>query len=359
MIIKNLDLYNFRNYVKGTATFSDGLNIIVGKNAQGKTNLIEGIYILATGTSPRIASDKGLIRKGETRARVTALMENSGGEFEVEMILSKSEKKCASINGLPIAKIGELIGNVRAIYFSPDEMSLIKDSPDFRRRFMDIDLSQVNRSYFYTLNKYDKILRQRNALLKDESSEKIRATLPVWDEQLAREGAKLIVARREFCKDLSEEAARIHSLIAPEEKLFAEYSTSVESVEEDGIAFELKEKLFKALERDSYLKYTSVGPQRDDIKITLSGEDVRTFGSQGQQRTATLSLKLAEIAIFEKLTGEKPILLLDDVMSELDGDRKERLLAACKGGQTIVTTTDGDEISGGNRIKIEDGKIIE
>ncbi len=359
MIVKKLDLYNFRNYIKGTAYFSDGLNIVAGKNAQGKTNLIEGIYLLATGTSPRLSNDKGLIRKGESYARVTATAENSGGEFEVEMLMSKNAKKCASVNGMPIAKIGELIGNIRAIYFSPDEMSLIKDSPDFRRRFMDIDLSQVDRSYFYALNKYNKVLRQRNALLKDESLEKIKNTISLWDEQLAKEGARLIVARRAFCKELSVEAERIHSRIAPDERLQIAYSTSVESDDEDGIAFELEEKLRKAVERDTYLKFTSVGPQRDDIKITLSGEDVRTFGSQGQQRTATLSLKLAEIAIFEKLSGEKPILLLDDVMSELDKDRRTRLLAACEGGQTIVTTTDEEEFSGNNVIRIENGNIYQ
>lgn len=359
MIVKKLDLYNFRNYIKGTAHFGDGLNIVAGKNAQGKTNLIEGIYLLATGTSPRLSNDKGLIRKGEDYARVTATAENIGGEFEVEMLMSKNAKKCATVNGMAIAKIGELIGNIRAIYFSPDEMSLIKDSPDFRRRFMDIDLSQVDRSYFYSLNKYNKILRQRNALLKDESVEKIKSTISLWDEQLAKEGAKLIVARRAFCKDLSSEAERIHKSIAQNELLKIEYSTSVESEDEDGIAFELIEKLKKNIERDSYLKFTGVGPQRDDIKITLSGEDVRTFGSQGQQRTATLSLKLAEIAIFEKLSGEKPILLLDDVMSELDKERRTRLLKACEGGQTIVTTTDEEEIGNGNLIKIENGKIYQ
>jgi len=360
MFVKKLSLYNFRNYANEEILFDDGLNILVGENAQGKTNAIEGIYLLATGTSPRISSDRELIMLGKNDARICAEVETSSGDIEVEMALSRSTKKCAKINGLVIAKIGELIGNVRVVYFSPDEMSLIKDSPDFRRRFMDVDLSQINRNYFYTLNKYTKILRQRNTLLKDSDEKKVKETIAVWDEQLAREGAKLVVYRKEFCEVLSKEAKIVHDKIATDEDLSVSYYTLATGKTEKEIAESIEIALLTNRDRDMHLGFTSVGPQRDDLKITLNGIDLRTFGSQGQQRTATLSLKLAEINIFEKLTGEKPILILDDVMSELDRKRRARLMQACKGGQTIITTTETADLymEESNVIKVQNGKVI-
>lgn len=340
MFVKNLKIYNFRNYVRESVQFCNGLNIISGENAQGKTNLIEGIYLLATGTSPRIVSDKELIKLDAKIATVKAVVETLGGDVEIEMQLSRGSKKCATINGMSIAKIGELIGNLRVIYFSPDEMSLIKDSPDYRRRFMDVDLSQMNRQYFYALNKYNKILKQRNTLLKGDNKKEIEETISVWDDSLAKVGAWIIVKRREFCQKLSYEAKRIHNNIAQKEELNIQYSTQSDKLKEKDIENDLKELLISNRERDIRLGYTSVGPQRDDIKITLNGIDLRTFGSQGQQRTGTLSLKLAEIEIFKEITGECPILLLDDVLSELDEKRKIKLLNYAKGGQTIITCTD-------------------
>lgn len=358
MYVKKLDLYNFRNYDKETVLFDEGLNIVVGKNAQGKTNLIESVYLLATGTSPRIVSDKELIKMDAKIAKICALAKCEGGDVEVEMVLSKSSKKCASVNGMNIAKIGELIGNIRAIYFSPDEMSLIKDSPEYRRKFMDIDLSQINRQYFYCLNKYNKILKQRNTLLKEEKTQNVLETLEVWDSALSKAGAWIIVKRREFCERLSNISKKIHRSIADNENLEIVYQTSATKESENEIAEEIKGQLLKNRERDIRLGFTSIGPQRDDIKITLNGVDLRTYGSQGQQRTSTLSLKLAEIEIFKEVTRENPILLLDDVLSELDEKRRLKLLEACKVCQTIITCTEIDANLTGDyaKIAVENGK---
>lgn len=345
MYISELEIYNFRNYVLQKVQFQDGLNIICGKNAQGKTNLLEAIYLLSTGTSPRAVSDKEMINLDADRARVSATVISNSGSKEVEMVLSKKEKKRATVNEMAIVKIGELLGNINTVYFSPDEMRLIKNSPEYRRRFMDIDLCQLSRSYFYTLNKYNKILKQRNALLKSDKKQDVIDSIQIWSEQLAKEGAKIIKQRREFCSNISSYAKKIHSeLTSGTEDLEISYQTSVESKVDSEIEKELFESMMKNIERDMRLGFSSVGAQRDDINIMLSDIDVRTYGSQGQQRTATLSMKLAEIEIFEKINGEKPILLLDDVLSELDESRRVRLLEKAETLQTILTCTKAELI---------------
>lgn len=360
MFITELELYNFRNYAQQKVQFVDGLNIVCGKNAQGKTNLVEAIYLLSTGASPRAVSDKEMINLGAERARVSAKVTWDTGTRDVEMVLSKKEKKRASVNEMNIVKIGELLGNLNTVYFSPDEMSLIKDSPEYRRRFMDIDLCQLSRAYFYILNKYNKILKQRNALLKCENKKDVYDSLQIWSEQLSVEGAKIIKQRREFCKNISNFAKEIHgNLSGRKEELNISYSTSAVSEIESEIAKELFDGMMKNIDRDIRLGFTSVGAQRDDIKITLSNIDIRTYGSQGQQRTATLAMKLAEIEIFEKINGEKPILLLDDVLSELDDERQAKLIEKASSLQTIITCTNADKFQKKGKIfLIENGTVI-
>ena len=360
MYINKLELNNFRNYSQEEVYLANGLNIISGKNAQGKTNLVEAIYLLSTGGSPRTANDKELIKIGAERARIFGNVMWESGDRQIEMILSRKEKKRATVNGMNIAKIGELLGNMNTVYFSPDEMGLIKDSPDYRRRFMDIDLCQLSRSYFYTLHKYNKILKQRNALLKGDKKNSAKELIGIYDQQLAGEGAKLIKQRKSFCQNISLYASEIHgSLSGMVEELVISYQTSAEGDSESDIASSLIQQLERNFERDLRLGYTSVGAQRDDIKIMLSGIDVRTYGSQGQQRTATLSMKLAEIEVFNNINREKPILLLDDVLSELDENRRSQLIKRAENLQTIITCTNAEVIKNkGLSIVVDNGKIV-
>ena len=357
MIVKNLKLKNYRNYSNLRIDFCDGLNVIVGANAQGKTNLIEAIYMCSIGKSLRAKFERQTIKWNEDHALISLDVEKKYGKTTIDIILSKSTKKTVRINKIPIKKIGELMGELNAVFFSPDELKLIKESPEDRRRFMDISLSQTSKSYFYLLGKYEKILANRNKLLKLEANkETIIDTLDIWNEQLANVGSKIILSRINFLNLLTPYAVLSHKYLTEEkEELKLEYSGIKGSTEEE-IKQKFLDALKKKLEKDLKLCYTTVGPHRDDIKVSINDIDVRTFGSQGQQRTVALSLKLAEIEIIEKQTGEKPILLLDDVLSELDSNRKKRLLKFCKKTQTFLTCTDF-EGEADNLIRIENGEV--
>lgn len=341
MKVKSLKLNNYRNYSDFRVEFSDGLNIIKGANAQGKTNLIEAIYMCSIGKSLRATKERQAIMWDKERAYISLEVEKKFGKSSIEIILSKTAKKTVRINKIPIKKIGELLGELNAVFFSPDELKLIKESPEDRRRFMDISLSQMSKAYFYLLGKYERILANRNKLLKEElSREKLLSTLSIWDEQLSTVGSKIILSRIHFLESLAPYALLSHKYLTSDaEELKLEY-TGLTGTTEEEVKQKFLQALNKNLEKDIRLCYTSVGPHRDDIKVTVNGIDVRAFGSQGQQRTAALSLKLAELEIIEKQTGEKPILLLDDVLSELDVNRKKRLLNFCKKTQTFLTCTE-------------------
>ncbi|MBO4323705.1 MAG: DNA replication/repair protein RecF [Clostridia bacterium] len=362
MLIKNLELIDFRNYKNCKFTYQDGINIVSGRNAQGKTNSAEAIFYLCTGYSPRATKDRQVIFYGEEKATVKGEAETRFGKVKVEIEFFKDKNKAVRINGVQVAKIGELLGNVNSVFFSPEELKLVKESPEDRRRFMDISLSQLSKGYFYALQKYKKILVQRNVLLKDEQKDMIFETLPIWDEQLSAAGAKIIFKRKEFIKKLAPHAEAAHSAITGGEE---ELKISLESGTDGETEEEIKEKLFSALservETDIERGHTSIGPHRDDIKIKLGGVDVRIYGSQGQQRTAALSLKLAETEIFKDEFGEYPVLILDDALSELDLSRRQRLMAAVEKMQTIITCTEPEGIPNYekyNNIKIKNGEII-
>lgn len=344
MFITTLTLENFRNYVKQSVEFSSGINIISGRNAQGKTNCAEAIFYLCTGYSPRAAQDKQVVRFGCTEGRVSGSAKTAYGDVSVEIRFFEADKKRVKVNGVEILKMGELMGNINAVFFNPDELKLIKESPEDRRRFLDISLSQMDRKYFYALSRYRKILAQRNKLLKDDDKALIRETLPIWDEQLSACGAIIIKARHGFVELLSPFAGDAHSfLTSGEEKLEVLKASSYEgSVEEIAGAF--KSDLISGLDKDIALGYTTVGPHRDDLKLKINGKEVRSFGSQGQQRTAALSLKLAETEIFKRKFGEYPLLILDDALSELDISRRRKLIELIDGIQTIITLTEEDEV---------------
>ena len=336
MVIKNIKLKNFRNYKGLNVDLYKNINILHGKNAQGKTNLLEAIYLCCVGKSLR-GKDKELIKQGENESYVYVKADRDYGSYTVEIYISDKENKKISINKIPILKMGELLGSINAVYFSPDELKLIKDAPQCRRKFLDIDLSQVNKKYFYTLQNYNKILMQRNNVLKSRDKS-VFSMLEIYDEQLAVSGCYIIQQRKNFIESISGEAAAVHKYLTETEVLELSYLCSVQ-LSQDAVKSYI-ECLKKNIERDVNLGYTSIGPHRDDIKIISDGIDVRIYGSQGQQRTCALSLKLSELKFFKDISGEYPILLLDDVLSELDPYRKQRLLNFCSKVQTILTTAD-------------------
>lgn len=359
MRIKNLFLKNFRNYENEEITFSDGLNVLFGRNAQGKTNCAEAVFYLCTGTSPRCRRDKQLIRYGCEFAEISALAEGKYGDMEISAKISENSRE-VKINGSKIVRNADILGNIYSVFFSPHELRLIQDGPDERRRFLNVSISQLSKPYFVALSRYNKILEQRNNLLKNRDLEMVFETLPVWDEQLCKYAATIAFKRAEFAEMLSPIAEKIHSdltdgaeklKISPEKKYRGE---------EKELSARLFSELSNSYERDIRLGFTASGPHRDDLDIEINGVDAKAFASQGQTRTAALSIKLAEAEIFKRLSGEYPVLILDDVMSELDLPRRKKLVAMTGDMQTILTCTHAERVlyvKEVNKIKIENGKI--
>ena len=364
MRLKTLSVKNFRNLDEQTLRLSDGLNVFEGKNAQGKTNLLESIYLCCLGKSPRTDKHKEMIAYGKDYAKVSVDFCSRYGDADISVWLFNNKKKSIAVNGVPILKTGEMLGYLNAVYFDPDELRLIKSSPDNRRRFMDVDLSQTDKNYFYSLVNYNKVLSQRNSLIKNaKDADSLKDMLFVWDTQLAAQCARIVFKRQAFLERLKEVAMETHyRLSGGQERLELTYLTKIEGdtvAQKQRCAFEA---FTSSLKRDMELRYTSVGCQRDDIKFAVNGVDLREYGSQGQQRTAALALKLAELTVFKETTGDYPVLLLDDVLSELDVNRQKQLLTFDSALQIILTATHIDatlqkqlEYTG---FKIEKGKAI-
>lgn len=345
MYVSKVRLNNFRNYEDKTVEFSDGLNVVVGKNATGKTNLIESIYICGLGGSPRVSRDKDVIRWGQEGAYISLDLNKRFRKHKIDIYIDSKDKKRVAIDGIPVTRLSQLIGVLNVVFFSPDELRLVKDAPVERRRFMDISLSQQSGNYLFALSRYNAVLARRNKLLKTvPPGENLKNSLYVWDVQLAQEGAKIILARYEFASRLKEFAREKHSVLTGgREVLDVCYESDIPLSDESLVRAAIADKLAHNYDKDVSLQYTSAGPHKDDLKITVDGIDVRKFGSQGQQRTAALSLKLSEISLFESQVGEKPVLLLDDVLSELDAERRRMLLSETSSLQTIITCTEYDE----------------
>lgn len=359
MKVKNLKLINFRNYKTQDIAFCDGLNVIVGNNASGKTNMVESIYYSGLGKSPRTFQDKELICWGEEYAYIKIELSKKYRNHIIEIHIDKNGKKRIAIDKIPVRKINELIGIINIVYFSPDELDIIKESPVLRRNFLNISLSQQKKSYYSALVRYNKILAQRNKLLKTEYDQKvIKETLPIWDIQLAEVGTEIIIERYEFCKKMQQVIESIHGeLTCGEEKLSLAYESKINLDDKQKMKDEFLALLAGSIDKDINLKYTTVGCHRDDINIKINDIEVRKFGSQGQKRTTALSLKLAEVKLFEMETGEKPILILDDVLSELDGRRQSKLLEHIKEVQTLLTCAEFDGECK-KIIKVANGKVI-
>lgn len=338
MYIKTLELKDFRNYGNLFMEFHNGINILYGDNAQGKTNILEAIYICGTTKSHKGSKDKEIIKLDKEESHLRILVDRDGVTHKVDMHLKKNKPKGVAIDGLPIKKSGELFGVVNIVFFSPEDLSIIKNGPSERRRFIDLELCQLDKVYLYNLTNYNRIISQRNNLLKQISfNRKLLDTLSIWDIQLVEYGTQIIQRRALFIKQLNEIVYGIHKkLSGDKEELKINYEPNVSIKDFPG-------KLAASRERDIALKMTNAGPHRDDISFLNGAIDIRKFGSQGQQRTSALSLKLAEIELVKKITHDNPILLLDDVLSELDRKRQNYLLNSIHDIQTIITCTGLEE----------------
>lgn len=347
VIIKSLELKNYRNYEALSLELSSGTNIFFGDNAQGKTNVLEAVYVCATSKSHRGSRDREMIRFGQEDAHICMKVERSGVLHKLDIHLKKNKVKGIAVDGMIIKKYSQLFGVVNVVLFSPEDLGIIKNGPGERRRFIDMELCQLSKLYMSYLMNYTKILNQRNNLLKQLGNDSsLLETLDIWDAQLVRYGSLLVRERKKFVSELNALIGDIHSkLSGGRERLVIEYEPS--AGEED-----YGKRLFSKRSYDIKTRTTSVGPHRDDISFSIRDIDIRRFGSQGQQRTAALSLKLAEIELVRRVTNDKPVLLLDDVLSELDGRRQNYLLESIRDIQTMITCTGLDEFVN-NRFEID------
>ena len=338
MRIKSLKLKNFRNYDLLSLKFDHATNIFYGDNAQGKTNILEAIYLSGTTKSHRGTKDRDMIQFGHDESHIETVIEKNNVEFKIDMHLKKNSPKGIAINKMPIRKASELFGVIHLVFFSPEDLNIIKNGPAERRRFVDLELAQLDKLYLSDLANYNRIINQRNRLLKDiYNREDLISTLEIWDMQLAHYGKKVIERREKFIGEINEIIENVHGKLTDgKEHLSLSYEKSNGEIE-------LMDAILKNRERDIRMKSTSVGPHRDDICFRVGDLDIRKFGSQGQQRTAALSLKLSEIELVKILIKDTPVLLLDDVLSELDKNRQHSLLDTIKNIQTIITCTGVDD----------------
>lgn len=338
MIIKSLELQNFRNYNTLQLDFDIGTNIFYGDNAQGKTNILEAIFMTATTKSHKGSKDQDIIQFGHEEAHIRSYLFKEEITRQIDMHLRKGKTKGIAIDSQRIKKAADLMGLLNVVFFSPEDLSIIKNGPAERRRFIDMELCQLDSFYLYNLNHYNKIVNQRNKLLKDLSvNPGLKETLSIWDSQLVSFGAKVIERREIFISQLCDIISELHAkLSGGREKIRILYEKNVE-------IDDFEERLKKSQEKDIILKQSTVGPHRDDIIFIVNDIDIRRFGSQGQQRTAALSLKLSEIELVKKSIKDTPVLLLDDVLSELDNNRQNYLLNSIGSIQTIITCTGLDE----------------
>ena len=359
MVIESLTLQNFRNYEELDMNFSPMTNILYGDNAQGKTNILESLYVSGTSKSHKGAKDKDLIYFGKEEAHIRVMIDKSGKKFQIDLHLKKNKSKGIAINKIPIKKASDLFGILNIVFFSPEDLNIVKNGPNERRKFLDLELCQLDKIYLSNLTKYNKILQQRNKLLKDiYYKPELKDTLSIWDMQLVGYGCQIIESRDKFIRELNPIVTDIHSGISGgKERMLLEYEPNITSEN-------FENKLMQSLERDLKMGQTSVGPHRDDFSFMIDSVDIRKYGSQGQQRTSALALKLAEIELVRNVIHDSPVLLLDDVLSELDSNRQNFLLNCIHSTQTIITCTGLEEFIRNqfhlNRVfEVINGKVFE
>lgn len=336
MYIKYIELKNYRNYKNLFLEFGNCTNILVGDNAQGKTNILESIYFCSLGKSHRTNKDKEVINWEEKEAFISAYVAKTRIDKKINIKVFKEGKKGATINSIKVNKLSDLIGTFNAVMFSPEDLRIVKESPTHRRKFIDIELCKLNKHYYHALSQYNKVLNQRNIVLKKwNNNDEI---LDVYDSQLSKYGAYIINKRIDFINRLSEKSNIIHKEITMNKEIMSlKYLTFVKNL--NNIENDLKLQLKNNRQKDINKRATSTGPHRDDFSISINSIDTRTYGSQGQQRTAVLSIKFASLEIIKDIYGEYPVLLLDDVLSELDIKRQKYILNSINKFQTLITCT--------------------
>lgn len=340
MKIEQLRLKNFRNYSAAELEFCPEINLISGLNGQGKTNLVEAVMLTALTKSPRTHNDIDMKMEGESFCEVTVKVNRNFGDVKLRAVISDEEDKKFFVNGNEVKKVSDVFGNLVAVYFSPDDLKIVSESPSERRDFMDTDISQISGSYYKLVQRYNKVLVQRNRLLKMiKSRAELESQIGVWDEQLATLAGHIEKTRKAFIEKLKVPAGEVMKFLT---KNSDELSISYIGAKGESAA-EIKDEILSSLkynlERDMELGYTTIGPHRDDIKFEINGREAKVFASQGQQRSIVLALKVAELRVFEAEIGEKPVLILDDVFSELDSSRQKRMYEMFKGCQVLMTGT--------------------
>ncbi|MFD1125152.1 DNA replication/repair protein RecF [Lentilactobacillus raoultii] len=368
MRLEDISLRNFRNYIDQSLKFSAGINVFLGKNAQGKTNLLEAIYVLALTRSHRTSNEKELINWQSQTAQLKGTIQKQLGKVPIELDLGLKGKR-AKVNHLEQAKLSSYVGQLNVILFAPEDLSIVKGAPQIRRKFMDMEFGQMSNRYLYNSAQYKKILKQRNRYLRDlqHKAQSDRIFLDVLSDQLSAYGAEIIYQRIKLLRKLEHFAKIIHTEISQgKEQLTFVYQTAVSNkqlVSVESIYHSLLSKFSDIKEKEIQRGTTLLGPHRDDLKFAINQKEVQSFGSQGQQRTTALSVKLAEIDLMKEQTNEYPILLLDDVLSELDAYRQTHLLTAIQNKvQTFLTTTSLSDVqqellSNPKIFKITNGKV--
>lgn len=369
MKLTELNLHHFRNYDEDQVEFSPQINVLIGENAQGKTNLLESIYVLAMTRSHRTNNDRELIEFGKDAAQIKGTVQRELGSLKLELDIGKHGKK-AKANHLEKARLSEYLGQLNVILFAPEDLALVKGAPTVRRRFIDMEFGQVSPKYLHDLTQYRDILKQRNRYLKQLQSHEAQDQLylEVLSEQLAAVGGAIISQRVKFLSELEGYAQELHqSITQGRENLTFEYSSAVKdasTLTEVELSEALMDLYLQNQSKEIFQGTTLYGPHRDDVRFLINHKNVQTYGSQGQQRTTALSVKLAEIDLMKNQTGEYPILLLDDVLSELDGARQTHLLKTIQDKVQTFLTTPGLSDVARNLIKeprifhIRDGQII-
>ena len=360
MFIKRLQMLNYRNYNVLDISLGPHVNVFMGDNAQGKTNILEGIYYCAFARSHRTSKDRELINWNSDNALLSVTVGRERLDKRIDISILKDGKKAIQINKIKIKKIGELFGNFNVVMFSPEDLKIIKDSPGVRRKFIDLELCQLNPKYYYNLVQYNKVLNERNSILRNRNINK--DILDVYDMQLVEFGYNIIIDRLEYIKKLNKYSEKIHSdITSGKERIEFKYVSTIKDLEN------IRESFYSLLEknrvRDCERGITSVGPHRDDFTVLINDIDTKSYGSQGQQRTAVLTIKFSSLKIIKELTGEHPVLLLDDVLSELDFSRKRYILSTIGDIQTIITCTGIEDLyeyldDKSKVFKVRDGEIL-
>ena len=360
MFIKRLQMLNYRNYNVLDISLGPHVNVFMGDNAQGKTNILEGIYYCAFARSHRTSKDRELIDWNSDNALLSVTVGRERLDKRIDISILKDGKKAIQINKIKIKKIGELFGNFNVVMFSPEDLKIIKDSPGVRRKFIDMELCQLNPKYYYNLVQYNKVLNERNSILRNRNINK--DILDIYDMQLVEFGYNIIIDRLEYIQKLNKYSTKIHSdITSGKEKIEFKYISTIKDLEN------IKENFYSLLEknrsRDCERGITSIGPHRDDFTVLINDIDTKSYGSQGQQRTAVLTIKFSSLKIIKELTGEHPVLLLDDVLSELDFSRKRYILSTIGDIQTIITCTGIEDLyeyldDKSKVFKVKDGEIL-